>query len=134
MYENTPESMKGKYSPAECIGSRKQRMTGKLEMKHVSTSYSKRSNPTMRMHNRRFTRFTNAFSKKFKSHVRMVAIWTAWYNRVPIHKILRTTPAIAADMTSTLWTQEMTVAKMDEVALKPGRPRTYRKRGEEISK
>jgi IS1 family transposase len=133
LYGNAPESMKGKYSPAECIGSRKERVTGEPDMKHVSTSYSERSNLTMRMHNRRFTRLTNAFSKKFESHVHMVAIWTVWYNWVRIHKSLRITPAMAANLTTTLWTWEMIVAKMDEVAPKPGRPKSYKKRDVEIS-
>ena len=102
-------------------------------MKHVSTSYIERNNLTMRMHKRRVTRLTNAFSKKFESHVHMVAIWTVWYNWVRIHKSLRITPAMAANLTDTVWSWETIVAKMDEVAPKPGRPKTYKKRPEQIS-
>jgi IS1 family transposase len=127
VYGNTPESAKGKYSPAECIGTQKHRITGEPDIKHVSTSFIERSNLTMRMHNRRFTRLTNAFSKKFESHVHMVAIWTVWYNWVRIHKTLRLTPAMQAGLTDTVWSWETIVAKMDEVAPKAGRPKSYRK-------
>jgi hypothetical protein len=77
---------------------------------------------------------TNAFSKKFESHVHMVAIWTVWYNWVRIHKSLRITPAMAANLTDTVWSWEMIVAKMDEVTPKPGRPKTYKKQPEQILK
>jgi len=128
-----PDSAKGKSSPAECIGTQKHRIEGDPDPKHVSTSYVERSNLTMRMHNRRFTRLTNAFSKKFESHVHMVAIWAVWYNWVRQHKTLRVSPAMAANITDHLWTWEEIVAAMDEIAPKPGRPKTYKKRSEEIS-
>ena len=67
-------------------------------MAHVSTSYSERANLTMRMHMRRFTRLTNAFSKKFENHAHMVAIYAVWYNWIRIHKTLRVTPAMAAGL------------------------------------
>ena len=133
VYDNSPESFKGKYSPAECVGTQKHRIEGEPDAKHVSTSYIERSNLTMRMHSRRFTRLTNAFSKKFKSHVHMVAIWTVWYNFVRINKSLRITPAMAANLTDTLWSWEMIVAKMDQIAPKAGRPKNYKKRDAEIS-
>lgn len=130
VYGAAPESAKGKYSPAECIGAEKHRIEGDPDMAKVSTSYVERSNLTMRMHNRRFTRLTNAFSKKFESHVNMVAIWTVWYNWVRIHKTLRVTPAMAAGLTDRLWSWDEIVAAMDEIAPKPGRPATYKKRAE----
>ena len=133
VYGSTPDSAKGKYSSAECIGTQKHRITGNPDTKHVSTSYIERNNLTMRMHNRRFTRLTNAFSKKFESHVHMVAIWSVWYNWVRIHKSLRITPAMAANLTTTVWSWETIVAKMDEIAPKAGRPKTYKKRDQEIS-
>jgi hypothetical protein len=72
IYGASSEGAKGRYSPAECIGAQKHRIEGKPDMKHVSTSYSERANLTMRMHNRRFTRLTKAFSKKFENHAHMV--------------------------------------------------------------
>ena len=133
VYGSSPESMKGKYSPAECIGTQKHRIEGDPDLKHVSTSYVERSNLTMRMHNRRFTRLTNAFSKKFESHVHMVAIWTVWYNWVRIHKTLRVSPAMEAGLTDRLWSFEEIVAGMDAIAPKAGRPKVYKKRDEQIS-
>ena len=133
LYGAAPESAKGKYSPADCIGARKDRIEGNPDMAHVSTSYAERSNLTMRMHNRRFTRLTNAFSKKFENHVHMVAIWAVWYNWVRIHKTLRVTPAMEAGLTDRLWNFEELILAMDEIAPKPGRPKTYKKSAEEIS-
>ena len=133
VYGNSPESSKGKYSPGECIGTQKYRIEGEPDMKHVSTSYVERSNLTMRMHNRRFTRLTNAFSKKFESHVHMVAIWAVWYNWVRIHKTLRVSPAMEAGLTNRLWSFEEIVTGMDAIAPKAGRPKNYKKRDQEIS-
>jgi IS1 family transposase len=133
VYGASPENMKGKYSPADCIGTQKHLIEGDLDLKHVSTSYIERNNLTMRMHNRRFTRLTNAFSKKFESYVHMVAIWAVWYNWVRIHKTLRVSPAMAANLTDTLWSWETIIAKMEEVAPKPGRTKVYKKQQEQIS-
>lgn len=132
VYGASPDSAKGKYSPAECIGTQKHRIEGDPDLQHVSTSYVERSNLTMRMHNRRFTRLTNAFSKKFESHVHMVAIWTVWYNWVRIHKTLRVTPAMASGLTDRLLDFEEIVAGMDAIAPKAGRPNTYKKREEKM--
>ena len=63
-----------------CLGSKQEIVSGNPNPKHISTSYVERSNLTMRMHMRRFTRLTNAFSKKFKNHVHMVALYTVFYN------------------------------------------------------
>jgi hypothetical protein len=75
-----------------------------------------RSNLTMRMHMRRFTRLTNAFSKKFENHAHMVAIYAVWYNWIRPHKTLRVTPAMEAKLTNRLWSFEEIVNLMDEVA------------------
>ena len=133
IYGASPESAKGRYSPADCIGIKKQAVTGKPDMKHVSTSYAERSNLTMRMHNRRFTRLTNAFSKKFESHAHMVAIWSVWYNFIRIHKTLRVTPAMAAGISQTVMGWEDFVALMDAEAPKGGPRGPYKKSAAEIS-
>jgi IS1 family transposase len=106
LYGSTSESGKGRYSPAEYIGARKQRIEGSPDPKHVSTSFSERSNLTLRMHMRRFTRLTNAFSKKVENHAHAVALHMMYYNFVRIHQTLRTTPAMAAGVTTHFW--EMT--------------------------
>jgi hypothetical protein len=69
-----PEAMRGRYSPAVCTGVREERIEGNPAREHVSTSYVERQDLTMRMHMRRFTRLTNAFSKKFENHAHMVAL------------------------------------------------------------
>src|ERR1019366_4912617 len=74
IYGNAPEAVKGRYSPAECTGARKERIEGNPDPKHVSTSYAERQNLTMRMHMRRFTRLTNGFSKKIDNHAYAVAL------------------------------------------------------------
>ena len=104
-----------RYSPAECIGCIPTPITGDPDPKHISTSYVERSNLTMRMHMRRFTRLTNGFSKKVANHIHMVAIYTVFYNFTKIHKTLRTTPAMAAGLTTRLWDMAEIVALMDEV-------------------
>src|SRR5207247_10824886 len=70
---------------------------------HVSTSYVERSNLTIRMHNRRFTHLTNAFSKKVENHAYSVALFAMYYNFVRIHKTLRMSPAMASGVSKKLW-------------------------------
>ena len=113
IYGASSESAKGRYSPADCIGIKKDRIEGDPDMKHVSTSYAERANLTMRMHNRRFTRLTNAFSKKFENHAHMVAIYAVWYNFLRIHKSLRVTPAMAAGLSETVMDWANIVEAMD---------------------
>jgi IS1 family transposase len=118
LYGEGPASA-GRYSPAECVGTRKERMMGAPDPAHVSTSYVERQNLTMRMHMRRFTRLTNGFSKKVESHYHMVALYTVWYNFVRIHKTLRCAPAMAAGISKTLWSMEDVVALIDARAEAP---------------
>lgn len=92
-----------RYSPAVCIGAQKRKVAGNPDPKHVSTSYAERANLTMRMHMRRFTRLTNAFSKKVENHVAAVALHTMFYNFVRVHQTLKMTPAMAAGVTDRLW-------------------------------
>ncbi len=109
--ERTPER---KYSPSVCTGARKRRIEGNPDKNHVSTSHVERQNLTMRMQMRRFTRLTNAFSKKFENHMHMVALYTVWYNFVRIHKTLRVTPAMAAGLTDRVWDMADIVGAMRE--------------------
>jgi len=103
LYGASPDSAKGRYSPAECTGAIKTPIEGQPDPKHISTSYSERSNLTVRMHTRRFTRLTNAFSKKLENHAHSVALFAMYYNFVKLHRTLRTTPAMAAGVTKRLW-------------------------------
>ena len=127
VYGNAPETFKGRYSPADCTGIVKRTVEGQPDEKHISTSFVERQNLTMRMQMRRFTRLTNAFSKKFENHMHMVALYTVWYNFIRIHKTLRVTPAMEAGLSETVWDMEDLVRIMDERAPKPGRPKTYKK-------
>jgi IS1 family transposase len=102
---SSPEAAR-RYSPSDCVGTRKNKVTGNPDPKHVSTSYVERANLTMRMSMRRFTRLTNAFSKKLENHAHMVALYALWYNFVRTHKTLRTSPAMAAGVETRLWSME----------------------------
>lgn len=94
------------YSPAECIGCQKVPVIGNPDPKYVSTSFVERQNLTMRMSMRRFTRLTNAFSKKVENHAQSVALHFMYYNFVRIHQTLRVTPAMAAGISDKLWNVE----------------------------
>jgi IS1 family transposase len=132
LYGASPESAKGRYSPAECTGIRKTRIEGAPDMAHVSTSYAERQNLTMRMSMRRFTRLTNGFSKKFENHAHMVAIYAVHYNWLRIHKTLRVTPAMAAGLSDVLLSWGDIVAMMDaDITAKKRGP--YKKRAAENS-
>lgn len=97
------EKNEKRYSPVECIGARKEIIMGKPDPGHISTSYIERQNLTMRMSMRRFTRLTNAFSKKIDNHCYAVALHFMYYNFCRIHKTLRVTPAMEAGLTKDIW-------------------------------
>lgn len=118
----------GRYSPAACIGARKRTVEGKPDADHVSTSYVERQNLTMRMHMRRFTRLTNAFSKKVENHAHAVALHMMYYNFVRIHKTLRVTPAMAAGVSDRLWEIEDIAKLVAEAEAKPAKRGPYKKR------
>jgi len=105
--------MRHRYSPAVCTGATQKAITGKPDEKHISTSYVERQNLTMRMSMRRFTRLTNAFSKKINNHRHSIALHFMYYNFVRIHSSLRTTPAMAAGVTDRLWDIADMVALLD---------------------
>ncbi len=95
-----------RYSPPVCLGAHKGRVRGKPDPAHISTSYAERNNLNIRMHSRRFTRLTNAFSKKLENHAHAMSLHFMYYNFVRIHKTLRMTPRMATGVTERLW--EMT--------------------------
>src|SRR5487761_886132 len=129
VYGASAESAKGRYSPAECIGAVKHRVEGNPDPEHVSTSYAERQNLTMRMQMRRFTRLTNAFSKKFENHMHMVAIYTVWYNYVKQHKSLKgLSPAMADGLSDTLWSMTDMAEMVDAASPKPPVRGPYKKR------
>ncbi len=129
-YGPDPREDQRRYSPAQCLGAAKLAVHGNPDEAHISTSYVERSNLTLRMANRRFTRLTNAFSKKLANHGHMVALYTCWYNFVKMHKTVKMTPAMAANVTDKLWSMDDLVALVDEhdaakPRQKPGRkPKT----------
>ena len=102
-YGECHEGGEVRYSPAVCTGAKKEAITGNPDPKHVSTSYVERQNLTMRMSMRRFTRLTNAFSKKVENHAAAVALHFMYYNFCRIHQTLRVTPAMAAGVTDHVW-------------------------------
>jgi hypothetical protein len=102
-----------RYSPAQCIGTERKTIKGNPDPKEISTSYIERQNLTVRMSNRRFTRLTNAFSKKVENHLASLAIHYMHYNFVRIHQSLRVTPAMAAGVTDRLWEMEDLVRLLD---------------------
>ncbi len=116
LYGEAPETFKSRYSPAECTGIKKTKIEGSPDMKHVSTSYVERQNLNMRMGMRRFTRLTNAFSKKFENHVHTLALYFVFYNFVRIHKTVKMSPAMAAGITDTLWSMEDVAALCETTA------------------
>lgn len=122
------EGHERKYSPAECMGTRKEIVEGTPDRRHISTSYVERQNLTMRMSMRRFTRLTNAFSRKLANHIHMLSLYFVHYNFCRIHKTLKVTPAMEAGLDTTVRDAEWIVGLIDARAPKPNRPKTYRKR------
>lgn len=95
-----------RYSPAVCIGCDTKVIAGTPDPKHASTSYVERQNLTMRMSMRRFTRLTNAFSKKWQNHAAMVALYFMYYNFGRVHQTIRVTPAMEAGLADHVWSIE----------------------------
>lgn len=126
---STPETVTNtRYSPGKLLAAKKEPRIGNPNPWHISTSHVERSNLSLRMHNRRFTRLTNAFSKRFESHVRMVALYTVFYNFIRIHKSLRVTPAMAAGISDYVWSFDDIIARIERDAPKPGPRGPYKKR------
>jgi IS1 family transposase len=109
-----------RYSPPVCLGADKTRVLGKPDLSKVSTSYVERSNLTIRMQSRRFTRLTNAFSKKAENHAHAFALFAMYYNYCRPHQTLtkarggiHTTPAMAAGVADRVWKVEDILVRMD---------------------
>lgn len=128
MFGASPESSKGRYSPAECTGIKKTRIEGDPDPKHISTSYVERSNLTVRMHNRRFTRLTNGFSKKLENHAYSVALFAMYYNFCKLHRTLRVTPAMEAGVSHRVWDVVDIVKLVEDAEPKPSKRGPYQKK------
>lgn len=101
-----PDVNEARYSPPKCIGAEKHERIGSPDRAHISTSFVERQNLTMRTNIRRFTRLTNAFSKKVENHAHAVSLHFMFYNFARMHKTLRVTPAMAAGVADHVWSLE----------------------------
>ncbi len=128
LYGEGPKTPEARYSPAKCIGARREVVTGHIDTRDISTSHVERSNLSLRMHVRCYTRLTNAHSKKFENHCHMVALYTLWYNFVRINGAVKMSPAMAAGVSTRLWEMTDIVALIDAAAPQPGPRGPYKKR------
>jgi len=112
-YESTQDETR--YSPAVCTSCERKPVMGHPDPDHISTSFVERQNLTMRMGMRRFTRLTNAFSKKVENHAYQVALHFMHYNFCRLHKTLRVTPEMEAGITDHVWTIEEMLAIVFEL-------------------
>lgn len=115
LYGEAPDAEK-RYSPPQCIGSERRRVEGNPDPRHISTSFVEWQNLTMRMSMRRFTRLTNAFSKKVENLEAAVALHFVWYNFGRVHQTLRVTPAMEAGIADHIWTVDEIVGLLDRKA------------------
>jgi IS1 family transposase len=107
-----------RYSPGRVVGVEKEIVFGNPEEDKISTSYVERNNLTLRMQIRRFTRLTNAFSRKPENHAAAISLHVAWYNLCRVHETLRTTPAMALGVSSHIWT----ISELIDAALSTPKP------------
>lgn len=128
IYKTDPKAARGRYSPPVCTGIKTTVVEGDPDAAHTSTSFVERSNLSIRMQNRRFTRLTNAFSKKLDNHIHALALYFAFYNFVRIHKTLRITPAMAAGITDRLWSLEDIAERIDASRPAPAKRGPYKPR------
>lgn len=113
LYAAPPQEGATRYSPAQCCGTRTYKVMGNPDPEHISTSFAERQNLTMRMSMRRFTRLTNAFSKKVENLRHAVALHFMHYNFCRIHQTLRVTPAMEVGVADHVWTVEEIAALLD---------------------
>lgn len=135
LYGDAPREDQRRYSPVECVGAVKQEVAGNPDWEHISTSYVERHNLTLRMGMRRYTRLTNAFSKKLENHCRMVALYMAFYNFCRTHTTLtkraggyKTTPAMAAGLADRVYGIDWLVELVNAAQPKPGKRGPYKPR------
>ena len=128
IYSEPPARGQARYSPGKIVAAKPTRITGSPDPDHISTSIVERLNLTVRMTNRRFTRLTNAFSKRLENHIHALAIDIVHYNFIRIHRTLRVTPAMAAGITDRLWTWQDVIECIDAATPPPRRPAKYRPR------
>jgi IS1 family transposase len=119
IYGPAPSSPETRYSQPQCIGAKLEVVDGAPDEKHISTSFVERSNLTMRMSMRRYTRLTNAFSKKVENHEHAVALNFMHYNFCRVHQTLKTTPAVAAGVTDHVWTLDELIALLPKPTRAP---------------
>jgi IS1 family transposase len=117
VYGSPSPEMENRYSPAQVISTETRIWAGNPDPKHISTSFIERQNLTMRMSMRRFTRLTNAFSKKLENHKHAIALYFAYYNFCRVHQTLRVTPAMEAGLTDHVWTITELVQLLDAKAV-----------------
>jgi IS1 family transposase len=115
-----PAEPQTRYSPSQCIGIECRNVTGNPDPKHISTSYVERQNLTMRMSMRRFTRLTNAFSKKLENHMAAIALHFMYYNFCRVHQSLLVTPAMEAGVSDHVWSVEEVVALIEPKSILNG--------------
>lgn len=106
LYTSPPTQGTTRYSPAQCCGTKTYRIMGNPDAAHISTSYAERMNLQIRMGMRRFTRLTNAHSKKVENHIHALDIYFMFYNFARVHSTLRVTPAMQAGVADHVWTLE----------------------------
>jgi IS1 family transposase len=121
MYGEDPQAER-RYSPAVCIAARREAVLGDPDPNYISTSHIERQNLTMRMSMRRFTRLTNAFSKKIENHSAAVAIYMMYYNFGRKHTTLGTAPAVKAGLTDHVWSVEEIIGVLESAEPKATRP------------
>ena len=132
LYGPSPTEDQRRYSPVEWVGSRREKITGNPDWDAISTSYVERQNLTMRMGMRRFTRLTNAFSKKLENHCHMLALYFVHYNFCRPHTTLnkqsggyKTTPAMAAGLTERVYDMAWLVGLVNANQPKPAKRGPY---------
>jgi hypothetical protein len=123
-----PAESDTRYSPACCIGCDMKTVSGNPDPKHARTRFFERQNLSMRMSIRRFTRLTNAFSKKVENHAVSVALWFMYYNFCRVHQTLRVTPAMEAGISDHVWSIDEVLQMAEPYMPKPEPRGPYKKR------